>query len=438
MAFVDWLKYFFGSFFAHRYAAESEERGFGGVLLGLLLAMAMIFAGLFGGSVASFPSYYGKSEEYTAFLYNAFTDGADRLNIEVKDGAAYAGLFGGELTDGFVVNTFENEADRQKYSVNGYDLIIDTRNSKTNYNDFKCEHKKGDITLSHEEYLTLPEADKKGYVVYMDYTPNALVLDAEKVAGYVQWLLTKGNAEAKKECEALLTDGVAPESNYNAVYELYFKHYYPELTRAESYGKAPTMRTYYLNTYMQAGADGKLKSEKYLIVLSDIAFTYFYSNDGYLRGISSFLSSLGDVSLTSSQSGEAARAEVDGFFVSFNNASAGMLSVNYLINLLMILLYSSIAWVVIALIGCGVGVMSKCPVVKSFINNLKSSGSFFLISGLLAFAFDFGMSFAFTGAQVYYYGLLFFIGVLGLRSLLHFIISVRRYKKNPAPAEEQE
>ncbi len=198
------------------------------------------------------------------------------------------------------------------------------------------------------------------------------------------------------------------------------------------------MRTYYLNTYMQAGADGKLKSEKYLIVLSDIAFTYFYSNDGYLRGISSFLSSLGDVSLTSSQSGEAARAEVDGFFVSFNNASAGMLSVNYLINLLMILLYSSIAWVVIALIGCGVGVMSKCPAVKSFINNFKSSGSFFLISGLLAFAFDFGMSFAFTGAQVYYYGLLFFIGVLGLRSLLHFIISVRRYKKNPAPAEEQE
>ena len=133
MAFVDWLKYFFGSFFLHKYASESEERGFGGPLLGLLLAMAMIFAGLFGGSVAAFPSYYENSEEYTQFLYNAFAQsGEDRLNIKIENGVARAGKFDGEYGAGLVANTFTSEADRDKYSVNGYQLVIDTRDSKTN------------------------------------------------------------------------------------------------------------------------------------------------------------------------------------------------------------------------------------------------------------------------------------------------------------------
>lgn len=445
MAFVDWLKYFFGSFFLHKYASESEERGFGGPLLGLLLAMAMIFAGLFGGSVAAFPSYYENSEEYTQFLYNAFAQsGEDRLNIKIENGVARAGKFGGEYGAGLVANTFTSEADRDKYSVNGYQLVIDTRDSKTNYNDFKCEYKKGDVTLTHDEYLTLKDEEKKNYTVYMEYTADALVLDAEKVKGYTDWLLGCGNAEAKKECEALLTGGVAPQSNYNAVYELYFKYCYPELAGAETFGKAPTMRTYYVNTYMQTGEDGKLACDKYLIVLSDIAFSYFYSGDGIFRGVSGFLSSFGDISVTQSAGAEAAKSEVDGFFIEFNKASAGMLSVNYLINMIMVLLYTVIAWAVIGAIGWALGAASKCPPLKNFTVNLKSSGSFMLVSGLLAFAFTFGMSFVLSGAGTYFWGLVFFIGVLGLRSLAHMAITLARYKKESAaptceePAESEE
>ena len=437
MTFSNWLKYFFGSFFLHRYASESEERGFGGVMLGIALAMAMIFAGLFGGSVASFPSYYHRSAEYTQFLYNAFAEGEDRLSVTVKDGTATAAKFG-EAQGPLLINTFENETDRQKYSVNGYQLIVDTRPAKTTYDDFKVEYKKGDITLDHNGYLSLTAEQKREYTIIMEFTADSVEFTPEKVAGYVSWLLEQNNAEAKKECEALLDNGVAPESNYNSVYELYFKYCYPELARAESYGKAPTMRTYYLNTYMQTDSDGNLKCDKYLIILSDIAFTYFRSDDGYLRGISSFLSSLGDVQLAQSQTPEQAKAEVDGFFISFNKASASMLSINYLINLLMILLYSTIAWMLIAIIGSGVGRMTQCPQLKGFVLNLKSSGAFFLISGLIAFAFDFGMSFVLTGAQVYYYGLFFFVGVLGLRSLLHMAICVYRFKKEGKSAGKED
>lgn len=431
MAFVEWLKYFFGSFFVHKFAADSEERGLGTPLIGLLLAMAMIFAGLFGGSIAAFPSYYHKSSDYTAFLYNAFAkEGGDRLNISVENGVASAGKFGEELTAGAVVNTFTSEADREKYSVGGYQLIIDTRDAKTNYNDFVCTHKKGEQTFTHEEFLKLSDEDKKGYTVYLDYTERALEITAEKVEGYAGWLLASGNEEAVKACKALMSeDGTVPQNNFNAVYELYFRYYYPELVGAESFGKAPTMRTYYVNTYMQAGQDGKLACDKYLIVLSDIAFTYFYSNDGVMRGLSGFLSQLGDRSVTMSADYAAAKGEVDKFMIAMNKATANMLSLNYLINMIMVLLFTVIAWAILGAIGFAVGTLAKCPPLKNFTNTLKACGSFLLISGFLAFIFTFSISFALSGAGAYYYGLIFFIGVFALRSLVHMILTVTNYRK---------
>ncbi len=250
------IKYFFLSFFSNPLAEESRRRGLWQGILSFLLGLALFFCGLTAGSAASFSPLYKKAGSFREFLYKA-ADNA--VTTEVKDGKARASIRG---ENDAAIDTFANDADAAVYSLNGYNLIIDTRDEATTYNDFTLTYVLNGKEYSAEEWRSLSEKEKKIYSVKVNYSSSALVLTKEKAEGYAAWILGAecDDKAAKEKCRALLNDaGELPEKNYNAAYELYVSAYYSDLSKIERYGKAPTMRSYYMNTYLAADKNGDLK-----------------------------------------------------------------------------------------------------------------------------------------------------------------------------------
>ncbi|MCM1295429.1 MAG: hypothetical protein NC311_07785 [Muribaculaceae bacterium] len=438
MVFVNWLKYFFGNFFSHRLAEEGRERRFGNSLLSLLFAALIIYTALVGGYFASFSSFYSGAESYKEFLYGVFAnENADRLNIKISGGAATSSKGEEEFKKQFTVNTFENSADAERYSVNGYQLLIDTRDAKTNYNDFDCYYIKGEEKKSREEYFALSEEERKGYSCKTEYTAKSLTVDAAKAEECRAWLLSDdcASAAAKSQCEALSEGGAVPESNYNAVYELWVKYYYLDIA-GESFGNAPTMRTYYFTQYLSADNSGKMKYDKFMIVLSDVLITYFYGSHGVLCGISGYVDGLSGHSMTRSVDATAAKKEVDSFILAANDASSGVIAANYFMNLFSMLLIVVLAWLILSLAMNLTASATKCATMRGFASCMRITGGFFLISSLFAFAFIFIASFFLAGSLVYNYGLLVFIAALLIRTVIYIIMEVVSFRKNPPPEEQ--
>ena len=160
---LNWLKRFTLSLFSDSQAKESVRYGFGGILLSSVLALIFLFLGVFAGKTVPFGAYYGGADDFRGFIYNALigSDTAEPISVTVKDGKA-------EVTSGgkaVLINTFTEEDDRQKYSVNGYQLIVDSREVADIYDDFEayCIDKDGGEEITYEEYLKLDAQNKKQY-----------------------------------------------------------------------------------------------------------------------------------------------------------------------------------------------------------------------------------------------------------------------------------
>lgn len=421
------IKYFFLSFFSNPLAEESRSRGLWQGLLSFLLGILLLFGGLTAGNAASFSSLYKRSDGFRKFMYGA-ADNA--ITLEVKDGKATASVGG---KNGVAIDTFTNESDAATYAKNGYNLIIDTRNESTTYNDFTLIYVLNGKEYSAEDWQKISESEKKNYSVRVNYSSVALALTEENTSGYVAWILGEEctNKSAKESCRSLLDDdGKLPEKNYNAAYELYVSTYYSDLSKIERYGKAPTMRSYYMNTYLATDKNGNLKYDNFVVILQNIYFCYFTTDSGVSVSTTGYFADIADISVDSPEA-------MDKLFSSMHNASSKIDLVNYFIYLMRVSMLAMIAWLLTALLISICGWVGKCSILKEYGLAFKSFSTFWLFSALIAAISAFAGSFFLSRTASFWLGAGLFIGLTVIRVIEQNIYAFAKYKKE-ANNEEKE
>ena len=176
-----WLRFFCLGFFSDRISRDGAKRGYTNFLLALILALVFLWAGYVGGDILPLMAHYKNSPDLQATVDAVFAN----VDAEVKDGVLIAGK-NGEYTVGLLVNTLESEADRQNYSQNGYEVVVDTRpaNALAEFEAYCMSNDGQNLKISYEEYLTLGAVAKMNFDFRLDYTGNELKLTADMVEGY--------------------------------------------------------------------------------------------------------------------------------------------------------------------------------------------------------------------------------------------------------------
>ena len=421
------IKYFFLSFFSNPLAEESRSRGLWQGLLSFLLGVLLFFCGLTAGNAASFSTLYKKSGNFREFIYNA---AENAVTLEVKNGKAVASVGG---KNGMAIDTFTNESDAAAYAKNGYNLIIDTRDEATAYNDFTLIYILNGKEYSAEDWRSLSESEKKNYSVRVNYSSASLKLTEENTSGYVAWILGEEctNKSAKESCRELLDDaGKLPEKNYNAAYELYVSTYYSDLSKIERYGKAPTMRSYYMNTYLATDKNGNLKYDNFVVILQNIYFCYFTTDSGVAVSTTGYFKDVADIFVDSPEA-------VDQLFLSMHDASSKIDLVNYFLYLMRVAMLALIAWLLTALLVSICGWVGKCGILKEYGLAFKSFSTFWLFSGLIAAIAAFAGAFVLSKTASFWLGAVIFIGLTLIRVIEQNIYAFAKYKKEANDEEEE-
>lgn len=422
MVVISAIKYFFLSFFSNPLAEECRYRSLWQGLLAFLLGLLLFFGGLMTGNTASYSSLYQRAGDFREFMYHA---AENAVTVEVKDGKAIASVNGEKNT---VINTFTNEADAAKYAMNGYHLIIDTRDEATTYNDFTLTYVLNGEEYSSEEWQKLAEAEKNNYSVKVGYSSASLELTKEKMAAYVAWILGEDCAdkETKERCRALLDDtGKLPPENYNEAYELYVSAYYSDLSKIERYGEVPTMRSYYVNTYLATDEKGNLKYDNFAVILQNVYFCYFTTDSGVLVSTTGYFRDVADIKADSPET-------VDALFSSMHAASSGIISVNYFLYLVRVAMLALITWLVTALLVSICGWIGKCEALKKYGAAFKSYSTFWLFSGFAAAVSAFAGSFFLSQTINFWLGAGLFIGLSVIRCIEQNIYTFVKQKKEDA------
>ena len=120
-----WFKFFSLSFFSDKISKEAARRGYTNVFLGFVLTLAFLLSGFVGGEMLPFGVQYDKAPDFSrvAELTLANSDSDKRITVEIRDGALVASKGGRDFSQALLVNTIENETDRQSYSAGGYQEI---------------------------------------------------------------------------------------------------------------------------------------------------------------------------------------------------------------------------------------------------------------------------------------------------------------------------
>lgn len=412
-----WLKFFFGSFFSHSLADEAGDRKFWNCVLSFVLFVLILWLSLSVGYYAVLPYHLNRSSDFRAFITNAVENCG--LTLEVKNGCI-------SVNDGRVIDTYVNDGD-EEFRYKGYNLIVDTRNNENSYNDFNayCKEQKGDKTISYEEYLSLTDADKKNYLFVLEYTERSLEITDKLVDKCETFLNSLDSGSIYEQYKALDKSSMDKEDYTNSVYELYVQGYYPDLSSREKFGKAPTMRTYYIGEYLAFTESGADKYEDYLIILDKMVMVSFRTDSGLRFSAAGYI---GNDTVTVANGGQTVN-----FIKSFFRSQWNVIFQTYSIYLLTqgIPVFLMVWFVAAVLMSVTAWILKHEE--KRFGYMLKISGSFIFMSTVIASVVCAILNFFVARVYVFYTGLIITVGLLALRSAVWIImeaVRIRRLKKS--------
>ena len=261
-----WFKFFSLSFFSHKWSREGARHGYSASFLSFVLALIFMWAGFVGAEMLPFSSRYDNSPDFKESVRSVFAnvDINKRIVAEIEDGILMAKRNGGEYEQKLLINTFVSASDKQNYSKNGYEIIVDLHpaNALAEFEAYCVSNDGKSTVISYEEYLALSDAAKYNFDFILRYTGNELVLDDKSVEIYKEYLVALSD-EKRLEVEKLADEISDKEEYRRAVYELYFTSYYPEITAYESSSRVPLLRNYYTHQYITEG------NNKYLFIFDD-------------------------------------------------------------------------------------------------------------------------------------------------------------------------
>ncbi|MBE7061237.1 MAG: hypothetical protein E7382_01710 [Clostridiales bacterium] len=381
---LNWIKFFFTSFFSNKRSKEAVRRGYSNLFLALILALVYLCVGLIGADVLPFGKHYDNASSFKDMARSAFMypDGVRGVDVLIEKGELKARI-NGEFEKALVVDTFNSEEDRQTYSRGGYQLVIDTRSADTlaeiEATCVSTDEQK--MVISYEDYLTLNEVARKNFEFKLKYTGKELVLDDLSVVNYKAFVdqTNDQNKELAKDLSDKYESGDITKEQYNrGIYELYFTAYYPEITEYESTSKVPLLRNYYFHELIDNGED------KFLMVFDDCMVGSFETDGGIDVFFYGVYDSLPDGKLIEGYYGAPTRINaVDDLIIKSYKATVDLSTYIYIMNTIRLVPIVALMGIVVAMLMHSILSLKGVETCRTFGASLKVVGSYVWFSGLI-------------------------------------------------------
>ena len=427
----NWLRFFFCSFFSDRISKDGAKRGYTTFFVGLILAFTFLWAGYVGGDILPLGVRYGNSPDFMATMHTVFSnaDANQRLNAEIKDGSLLVKKSDGEYSKDLLVNTFENESDRENYSKNGYNVVVDLHPADTPAEfEIRFVSNNGkDLTLTYEEYSLLNAVEKLYFDLELTYTGKALELNDETVEAY-RTTLEGLNSEIKPEIDSWANDLASNKitrSEYNrAIYELYFANYYPDITAYESSSKIPLLRNYYYHQYISRGA------ENYVFIFDDYVTASFETKDGTEVSFYGFYDDMADGAIVASGASQSeANRAVDDFVKQSILSVAPLTLYAYAMNVFSLIPFFSLIPLVVVLLAYSILKLMGVENIKTFGTAFKILGSYVWVSAFISAVTTVVAAFFVPSNIVTALPPVIFFIVLAIRSMIFAVREARAHMK---------
>ncbi len=426
-----WIKFFFLSFFSHKLSKEGAKRGYTNFVLGLILAFVFLWAGFVGGDMLPFGAHYDHSSDFQATVRAVLAnpDMDKRISVEIQENLVKIKNYDGEYTETLFVNTFENDTDRQNYSVNGYNVIIDSRPADTLAEvEAYCVSNDGqNLIIPYEEYLSLSDVAKLNFDFKLKYTGKALELNDALVENYRAYVdgLSSENKLATENLEKDLAEGKITKSEYNrSVYQLYFTNYYPEITAYENTSKVPLLRNYYYHQYIKEGI------HKYLFIFDDYMAGSFETDSGINHSFYGFYSDVEDGVLIAEGVGhEEANEKADSFIKESYGSIAPLSMYAYAMNTFTLIPFIALMPMVVALLAYSILKLRGIESITAFGAVFKIIGSYVWFSSLISAVLTVIIAFFVQRNIIAALPLVLFFITLAIRSVVFVINEAKVYTK---------
>lgn len=386
------IETFFKAFFSDADAKRLMKQGYVTLVLGLLLALVLLFAGAVAADNIPMLAHFEATSQFREVAQTAFMRGSNDIDLTFENGKLAA-------TD--VVDTYKSEADAAVYGIGGYNVVIDARPA-TALDDFEAFYLSNDGAereITMEEYATLSDVAKYNFDFKIRYTDRELVLTDERVATFEAWLA----ANKADDLAAIDKDSLSDSEYALQVYELYVKAYYPDLSAYEPTGSVPMLRNYYYNNYVRAGAT------KYLFVFDDSVIGCFETNGGQQISFYGYPGGL-DGSYDFSSASEAEKFVLDSF-----KATSGLSAYMCLMNILRTLPFFLAIPFVLALLAYSVLKIIGAEWIGGYMATLKLVGGYQWMGALIAAVCTLLLSFAIPRGNVLVALLVIYFAVLLVR-----------------------
>ena len=424
-----WLRFFCLGFFSDRISREGAKRGYTNFFLGLILALAFIWAGFVGGDLLPLTVHYNNSPDFRETVHTVLANSnADKsIALEIQNGALK--VQGGENSSVTLINTLENEADKQNYSSNGYDVVVDLHTADTlaEVEIYFLSNDGQNLKISYDEYLSLSEVARLNFDFKMRYTGNVLELNDNMVADFASCLVGL-NDEAKLGFEELakkLSEGSLTKNEYNrAVYELYFVNYYPEITEYESSSKVPLYRNHYYHNYISQGM------EDYLFIFDDYLTASFETKGGIRVSFYGFYNEMENGSLIDESDSQVEKNEAMDRFIKKSISSILPLTMYaYAVNIFTLIPFIALMPLVVTLLAYSVLKLRGVDSINSFGSMFKILGSYVWFSSLVSAILTVILGFFVPRDAVTALPLVLFFITLAVRSVIFAIREANSYIK---------
>ena len=400
---TEWLKCFGLGFFIHGRSKEAASRSFLNFLLGFILALVFIFCGVLAANTVPLPSHLKKSKSYLEFIENAFSS----FGITVLDGKAECDK---------MVDTVAEE--NSPFKMNGYELLIDTRSIQT-YDDFIASYSNssGD-KITPEQYSALSQEDKNGYKLEITYTPNELILTADTVKGFEEYLKASDAAEDLEKLKELKNINYEEE-----VYALYLSTYYPNFASAAG-ATVPRLRSYYYLEYLS-----NPKTDKFLFVFDDIIVGSFETDGGLSASFYGLTDNVKDCTVNA----ENARQ----FITSAVSGATGMIATEYTVTVV-----RNMPFIVLVPVALALLLMASLKIIGAdgkqckYMSCLRVQGVFLAYAALISAFVNFIFGFFIPVNVLNRLPVLLFFAVMLVRNVAYVIAEKISVNKNKQTVEE--
>lgn len=432
-----WFKFFFLGFFSDKISKEGARRGYTNVFVGLILSLVFLWTGFVGGDMLPFSAHYNNSPDFQKTVHAVFAnpDVNKRVGVEIQGNFLKVKKYGGEYTEDLLVNTFENDTDRQNYSVNGYNVIIDSRPADTLAEiEAYCVSNDGrELIISYNEYLSLSNVAKLNFDFKLKYTGEALELNDEMVKAYREYvdaLSSENKIETENWAKDLAENKITKNEYNRAIYELYFTNYYPEITEYESSSKVPLLRNYYYHNYISKG------NKNYLFIFDDCMTGSFETAGGIDFSFYGFYSNVENGILVADGIGQAEANEIADNFIKKSFGSVAFLSFYAnAMNVFSLTPFIALMPMVVTLLAYSILKLRGVESIASLGAMFKIVGSYVLFSGVISALLTVILSFFVQHNIITALPLVLFFITLAIRSI---IFTVREAKSYTKQSEQQE